>query len=160
MYALTEPLSQEEAVLIMRRTLDAPRELVWTAFTTPEHLARWYGGQGFTNPVCEMDVRPGGLWRHFMRAPDGTEFALNFEYLEVVKPERLVWQDVAHNKREPGGRPSRLNIVTFKDLGDRTEWQLVARFNSLAERDASVQMGFAKMVDQGSERLAAYLKTL
>ena len=160
MHALTEPLSKDEAVIVMRRTMDAPRELVWKAFTTPKHVMQWYGGYGFTNPVCEMDVRPGGHWHHVMRTPDGTEFTLDFVFLEVVEPERLVWQNVDQGKRSAGGARSCVNTVTFKDLGAQTEWQLVARFNSIAERDTASQMGFSEMVDQGSDKLAEVLKTL
>ncbi len=160
MHAVTEPLSKDEAVIVMRRIMDAPRELVWTAFTTPRHVMQWYGGYGFTNPVCEMNVRPGGHWHHVMRTPDGTEFTFDFVFLEVVKPERLVWQNADHGKRAAGGPPTCVNTMTFKDLGDRTEWQLVAQFNSIAERDTASQMGFAAMVDQGSEKVAAVLKTL
>jgi uncharacterized protein YndB with AHSA1/START domain len=143
----------------MSRIFDAPRAKVWEAFTTPEHVARWYGGPGFTATVGEMDVRPGGLWRIVMRTPDGKEFAMDFVYVEVVKPEKLVWQNVDHGKRA-GGPPTALQTVTLEDLGDKTKWKLVARFNSIAERDMSVEMGFAAMVEVGCERLNELVKSL
>lgn len=151
--------SVEEAIIVMSRIFDAPREKVWEAFTTPEHVARWFGGEGFTSPVCEMDVRPGGIWRHVMRAPGGMEFAMEYVFLEVVKPEKLVWQNVNHGK-STGGPPTAVQTVTLEDLGDKTKWKLVARFNSIAERDMSVQMGFAMMVEAGCGRLNNVVKSL
>jgi uncharacterized protein YndB with AHSA1/START domain len=75
--------STVDPVITMIHTLDAPREVVWETFTDPKHVARWYGGKGFANPVCEMDVRPGGHWRHVMRTPDGGEHRLHFIFVEV-----------------------------------------------------------------------------
>lgn len=151
--------STTEAIIVMSRIFDAPREKVWEAFTRPEHVTRWFGGEGFTSPVCEMDVRPGGLWRHVMRAPNGMEFSMEYVFLEVVKPEKLVWQNVNYGK-STGGPPSAHQTVTLEDLGDKTKWKLVARFNSIAERDMSVQMGFAQMIEVGSERLNDVVKSL
>jgi uncharacterized protein YndB with AHSA1/START domain len=160
MSTIVEAESATEAVIVISRMFDAPRDLVWTAMTEPRHVSQWWGGPGFTNPVCEMDLRPGGLWRHVMRSPDGSEFAFDFVFLEVVKPERLVWQNVDHGKRAPGGPPTCVNTVTFEDHGGRTRWKLVARFNSFAERDLSVQMGFSHMINASNERLVAYLQTM
>jgi uncharacterized protein YndB with AHSA1/START domain len=148
----------DDAVIMMTRMFEAPREMVWTCMTQPEHLARWWGAPGFTNPVCEMDVRPGGLWRHVMRAPDGSEFAFDYIYLEVVKPERLVWQNVDHGKRTDGP-PTSLVTVTLDDHGERTRWRMVARFNSIADRDRAVKMGFGQMVDLSIGRLVTYLES-
>jgi uncharacterized protein YndB with AHSA1/START domain len=151
--------SFKEAVIIMTRTFDAPREKVWEAFTKPEHVRHWYGGHGFTNPVCEMDVRPGGLWRHVMRTPDGQEFRQEFVFLEVVKPEKLVWQSVDHGKGLPGP-PSPVMTVTFEEHGRQTRWKLVARFDSISERDRAAAMGFAEMVGQGTEKFAHLVQKL
>ena len=150
----------DEAIIVMTRTFDAPRALVWAAMTEPKHVSQWWGGPGFTNPVCEMDLRPGGLWKHVMRTPDGKEFTFNFIFVEIVKPERLVWENVDHGKSKPGGPPTCRNTVTFEDLGQQTKWKLVASFNSLAERDFAVQMGFADMIGVSNERLVAYLPTM
>jgi uncharacterized protein YndB with AHSA1/START domain len=81
-----------EPVLVMEREFSAPRDLVWAALTDPSQVKVWYGGHGFENPVCEMDVRPGGRWRHVMRTPDGAEYPAEYEFLEVVPPERPVWR--------------------------------------------------------------------
>ncbi len=148
-----------EAIIVMSRTFDAPREVVWTAFTTPKHVAKWYGGHGFGNPVCEMDVRPGGLWRHVMRTPDGSEYKMEFIFVEVVKPERLVWKNARAGKPPPG-QLNVLNTVTLEEAGAKTEWKLVARFDSLADRDIAVTKGFASMIAQGSDKLNDIVRTL
>ena len=150
--------SATEAVIVMSRMFDAPREVVWAAFTDPKHVVNWYGGHGFSNPVCEMDVRPGGLWRHVMRAPNGTEYAFDFIYLEVVEPERLVWQNADHGKCKDGP-PTSVVTVTLGDLGAQTRWRMVARFDSIAARDLSVKMGFGQMIDVSNAGLDAYLKS-
>jgi uncharacterized protein YndB with AHSA1/START domain len=149
----------DEAVIVMSRVFDAPRALVWRAMTEPEHLAQWWGGHGFSNPVCEMDVRPGGLWHHVMRTPDGTEHEFNFVYLEVEAPKKLVWKNAEPGKSECGP-PASVAAVTLEDLGAQTKWTLVARFNSIAERDLAVQMGFGNVIAASNERLAAHLKRL
>jgi uncharacterized protein YndB with AHSA1/START domain len=152
--------SVNEAIVVISGTFDAPRELVWAAFTDPKHVVHWYGGHGFTNPVCEMDVRPGGTWHHVMRTPDGTDHTLDFVYVEVKKPERLVWQNKDYGKSLPGQPPNRHMTVTLDEAGKRTKWTLVARFDSFADRDTSVQMGFTRIIEQGSEKLNELVKRL
>jgi uncharacterized protein YndB with AHSA1/START domain len=97
------------------RVFDAPRELVWKAWTDPEQVARWFGPRGFTTPpsTVTMDVRPGGTFEFTMVSDDdGTEIPSGGTFLEVVEPERLVWRD----------RDIDLTVtITFADLGGRTE---------------------------------------
>jgi uncharacterized protein YndB with AHSA1/START domain len=151
-------LPDDQPVVIIERTFDAPRELVWEAFTNPRHVAQWFGGTGFTSPACTMDVRPGGLWRHVLRAPNGFEFAIESIFLEVVPPERLSWKN-ATEVHGPGAPPAVTQTVTLREDGARTHWRLEARYRYLEDRATSVQMGFATMVTQGVERLADFLET-
>jgi uncharacterized protein YndB with AHSA1/START domain len=144
---------KDQPIIIMRRTFRAPRDVVWTAFTEPEHVARWYGGHGFASPVCEMDVRTGGRWRHTMRTPDGTEFPMEFVYVEVVRPEKLVWKNIEHGGAPRPGQLNVVNTVTLEDAGAETKWQLVALFDSIADRDLASERGFSRVVTQGSEKL-------
>jgi uncharacterized protein YndB with AHSA1/START domain len=146
-------------VIVITRMFDAPRERVWKAITDPKHVGQWYGGQGFTNPVCEMDVRPGGIWRQVMQAPNGAQFTINSVFLEVVEPERLVWTTTKDENRNPAP-PTAVNTVTLEERGVQTKWTLVARFNSIEERDITAGMGFGHMISQSAERMAEYLKTL
>lgn len=108
----TPPLDREFTIT---RVYDAPRELVWKAWTDPEHVARWFGPRGITTPrsTITMDVRPGGTFELTMVSDDdGTEYPSGGTFLEVVEPERLVWRD----------RNIDMTVtITFADLGDRTE---------------------------------------
>ncbi len=147
--------SELEPVIIMTRIFAAPRALVWKVSTEPEHIVRWWGGEGFTNPVCEIDLRPGGLWRHVMRAPDGTALEFDFEFLEVQPPERLSWRS---RTPIPGGRSSLLQTIVLEDLGDgRTGWTLIARADSFADREAAIRIGYTGPILSSLEALSAYL---
>ena len=125
-----------ERTLVITRILDAPRNLVFKAWTDPEHLVHWLGPQGFTGTIVRMDVRPGGAYRFHMRSPEGTDHWRRGVYHEVVEPERLVftyaWEDAESN---PGHET--LVTVTFVELGGKTKLTLrQAVFESVTSRDA------------------------
>jgi uncharacterized protein YndB with AHSA1/START domain len=148
-----------EPTIVMTRVYDAPRDLVWQAMTEAKHVRQWWGGPGFSNPVCEMDVRPGGHWNHVMRFPDGRELHMAFVFLEVKKPERFVWQHTDYGQRKDG-LPATHTTVTFDDLGGKTRWTMVARFLSVEDRDAAVGFGFSRPIEASNDRLVEYLKTI
>ena len=152
-------ISPDEPMIVMTRVYDAPRDLVWEAITQAEHVRRWWGGPGFSNPVCEMDVRVGGSWTHVMRFPDGTELDLDFVFLEVEKPRRLVWQHRDYEGRGDDKTASRMT-VTLEDLGGKTRWTLVTRFRSMQGRDAAVEFGFTRPIEASNDRLTGYLKEM
>jgi uncharacterized protein YndB with AHSA1/START domain len=139
-----------DPVLVMTRTFDAPRALVWAALTDPKQVAVWFGGHGFSNPVVEMDVRDGGRWHHVMRTPDGVDHTMDYVFVEVKAPERLVW---CHANFGVGGPHDNHMTVTLEDLGDKTKWTLVARFVSEADRVLAQQMHFAEVLGQGCDKL-------
>jgi uncharacterized protein YndB with AHSA1/START domain len=149
----------DRPVVVITRDFDAPRELVWTAITDPKHVAQWYGGPGFTNPVCEMNLRPGGTWHHVMQGPDGTRYTINSVFEEVVEPERLVWRTIKDPNRTPPP-PTSLNTVTLEARGQQTRWRLVTLFDSMADRELAVKMGFGQMIGMGTDRMAAHLVSL
>jgi uncharacterized protein YndB with AHSA1/START domain len=159
MTATIDISSLDRPEIIITRLFDAPRLLVWTAITDPKHVALWYGGPGFTNPVCEMDLRPGGAWHHVMQAPNGTRFTINSIFEEIVAPERLVWRTIKDPTRNPAP-PTSVNTITLEERGVQTKWMLVSRFDSIAERDLTAKMGFGQMISAGLERLAEHLKRL
>src|ERR1700738_4228939 len=98
--------------IVIKRTLDAPRELVFAVWTDPKHLPHWYGPNGFTTTIHEMNVTPGGVWRLTMRGPAGRDHHNTPVFSEVVKPERLVYRHVI----EPGTEPAtHQTTVTFVD---------------------------------------------
>jgi uncharacterized protein YndB with AHSA1/START domain len=157
MTATIDISSMQQPVIVITRMFDAPRALVWTAITDPKHVAQWYGGPGFTNPVCEMDLRPGGAWHHVMQAPDGMRFTIDSIFEELVAPERLVWRTIKDPNRSPAP-PTSVNTITLEEYGLQTKWMLVARFDSIAERDLTAKMGFGQMISMGLERMAEHLK--
>jgi uncharacterized protein YndB with AHSA1/START domain len=159
MTATIDLSATDRPVIVITRDFDAPRELVWKAITDPHQVAVWYGGPGFTNPVCEMDLRPGGAWHHVMLAPNGTRYTIDSIFEEIVKPERLVWRTVKDPNRSPPP-PTSLNTITLEERGNQTRWKLVTLFDSFADRDLSAKMGFGQMISMGTDRMAAHLKTL
>jgi uncharacterized protein YndB with AHSA1/START domain len=89
--SIHEPSAPNE--IRISRVFDAPRELVWRAMTDPKHVVNWWGPTGFTTTIEVMEVRAGGVWRHVMRGPDGTDYPNNSLFKEVVAPERLVYSN-------------------------------------------------------------------
>src|SRR5713226_3505963 len=85
--------------LVITRVFDAPRELVFKVWTDPKHLALWWGPHGFTNPVCEVDLRPGGSILIHMRGPNGVVYPMKGVYREIIEPERLVFTSVALDEK-------------------------------------------------------------
>jgi uncharacterized protein YndB with AHSA1/START domain len=159
MSAIIDVSCADRPIITITRDFDAPRELVWTTITDPKHVAVWYGGPGFTNPVCEMDLRVGGAWHHVMQAPNGTRYTIDSFFEEIVAPERLVWRTVADPSRNPPP-PTSLNTVTLEARGSQTRWKLVTLFDSIAERDRAASMGFGQMIGMSKDRMAALLATL
>lgn len=156
---------------VITRVFDAPRALVFKAWTDPKHMAQWRGPHGFTNPVCEMDVRPGGAWHIVMRGPDGAEHPARGVYREVVEPERLVmtinhsehsdeWHDLVNPNRDKAkGKPALegISTVTFEEHGGNTTLTIRTRFESVAIRDAMLKIGMIDGWSQSLQRLQAEL---
>lgn len=143
-----------ERVLVIERVFDAPRRLVFKAWTNPEHLMRWWGPHGFTLPSCTIDLRPGGVWRFCMRSPEGDNHWQQGVYREIVEPERLVF---TYAFEDATGKPGHetLVTVTFADEGGRTRLTLhQAVFESVTVRDEHVG-GWTEALDHLAEYLAA-----
>jgi len=156
-----------EREFVITRVLDAPRALVFKAWTEPGHMARWWGPHGFTNPVCEMDVRPGGAYRIVMRGPDGADHPAKGIYHEVNEPERLVmsidhselsdeWHDLVNpNRDRSAGKPrvEGITTVTFEEQAGKTTLTIRMRFDSPETRDALLKIGMSQGWSQSLERL-------
>jgi uncharacterized protein YndB with AHSA1/START domain len=153
--ALTVSLPSDREIA-MTREFDAPRDLVFTAFSSAEHMAQWWGPRDMQIPVCEVDFRPGGAWHAVHRDPSGTEYGFHGEYREIVRPERIVWTF------EFEGMPGHISVETlvFEDLGDRTRLVGTSIFDSAAARDGMLQSGMEAGATESYERLAEYLRTL
>jgi uncharacterized protein YndB with AHSA1/START domain len=153
--AVTRPSDRE---LLFTRLFDAPRELVFIVWTDPGHLAQWWGPRGFTTSTVEMDARPGGAWRLIMHGPDGVNYKSRIVYLEVVKPERLVYKHAGEEKDEA----VRFTVtVTFEEAGGKTRLNMRMVFESAAEREhVTTRYGAEKGATETLERLQEHLATI
>jgi len=155
---LADAVATADRVMTFARMLDAPRDLVFDAWTRPEHVAQWWGPDGFTTTTEHMDVRPGGHWRFVMHGPDGTDYRNHIVFLEVARPERLVYKHVP----EPGTEPVSFEVtVRFTARGDRTHVTMQSLFPSAAALEHVVKHYRA---DEGARqtlgRLAGHLASL
>ena len=138
--------------LVITRVFDAPRALVFQAWTDQAVALRWWGPEGFTVEACAMDVRPGGAWSKRMRAPDGTAARMRGVYREISPPERLVFTMVHEHTPE---LPETVVTLTFAEVGGKTELTLrQAAFPSVAFRDSHVR-GWGGALRRLAEHLGA-----
>jgi uncharacterized protein YndB with AHSA1/START domain len=164
-------VSSGEPLFVTTRTLDAPRELVWKAFTEAERLMHWWGPKGFTMLVATLELRPGGVFHYCMRSPDGHEMWGKFVYREIVEPERLVYVNSfsdanGHLTRHPLSPTWPLEVlstITFTEHEGRTTLRLQAvPINATEVERATFEAGFNSM-RQGYagtlDQLAKYLRT-
>jgi uncharacterized protein YndB with AHSA1/START domain len=150
-----EAATTSDREIVLSRVYDAPREVVWRAWTELQHLARWWGPDGFATTTHEIDVRPGGVWRFIMHGPDGTDYNNRIIYREVTAPERLLY---AHDDDGEGASGQFVTEVAFAEQDGKTEVTMCVRFASKAERDRHIEENGAIVGGkQTLARLAAYL---
>jgi uncharacterized protein YndB with AHSA1/START domain len=151
----------EEGLLEMSltRRVAASPEVVFRAWTDAKHLAAWWGPKGFTNPLCEADVRVGGAIRIDMCAPDGVIYPMTGRYVEIDRPHRLVFATAAIDDE---GKPmfEVLNTVTFTAVGNGTEISLDARVTSMTPAAPQYLAGMSQGWSQSLDRLAALVVRL
>jgi uncharacterized protein YndB with AHSA1/START domain len=138
--AKATPTAERE--LVLTRLIDAPRDKLFRAWTTPELLKQWFAPLPWTTPAAELDVRPGGANLIVMRGPDGNDMPNRGVYLEVVKNERLVFTDAYTKAWEPSEKPFMTVILTFADEGGKTRYTARVRHWTVADREAHEKMGF------------------
>jgi uncharacterized protein YndB with AHSA1/START domain len=152
--SFAEDTSDREIVLT--RLFDAPRDLVWQAITSFDHVAHWWGPIGFTTTIEEMDVRPGGVWRQVMHGPDGTDYPSTSVFTEVVKPERLCYRHSGGKKGQPEAHFE--STWLFEAQGEKTKVTLRMLFPTAAARDLNEKTYHA--IEGGKQtlsRLAGHL---
>ncbi len=152
-----------DRTLIVTRLLQAPRSLVWKTFSTPYHLAQWWGPEGFGNPVCEVDFRVGGIWHDVMRGPDGVDHPLDFTYLEVVPEERIVYRNAVIEDGDWGDEavpPSFIQEITLTEEAGGTRLTIRAIFDTVAEKQFSADVGFSQGTNSSLDKLERHLATL
>lgn len=141
--------------VVFSRVLDAPRELVWRMWSELQHVHEWYGPEGFTTTTYEFDFAPGGVWRHTMHGPDGTDYPTCITYREIDPPSRLVYD----NGWELTDAPLDFRVVvTLEAIGNRTAISIHMTFESAeALRVAVERYG---VMDGGSQTLDRMARTL
>jgi uncharacterized protein YndB with AHSA1/START domain len=139
--------------LAITRILNAPRELVWEVWTKPEHIAKWWGPNGFTNTIHNMDVRPGGEWNFIMHGSDGRDYNNKIVFNKIVKPELITYTHMVYPRFEV--------VVTFKKYGAKTKLNMVMTFSSEADyRFAMDQVGAEKGLIQTIGRLKVFVENM
>jgi uncharacterized protein YndB with AHSA1/START domain len=156
--------------LVLERIVDVPPDLVWAAWTTPEHLKPWFTPAPWKTVECEIDLRPGGMFRTVMRSPDGQDTPHVGCYLEVIKNERLVWT----NALAPGYRPIKPSAVEANDCGallftavisiephkNGTKYTALAMHGDESSRTKHAEMGFHEGWGIALDQLVTYVKQL
>jgi uncharacterized protein YndB with AHSA1/START domain len=124
--------------IVITRLLNAPRELVFKAWTEPEHLVKWWGPRGFWNSIHEIDVKTGGKWLYTMHGPDGTDYPNWIVFDEVVEPERITYSHGGSKKGDPEDAQFK-GIVTFEAEGNKTRLTMRQVFSTAKERNHVVE---------------------
>lgn len=147
-------VAHSERELVVTRVIAAPPARLYQAWT--QQLCAWWGPHGMTTPFCEMDLRPGGVFRTVMRAPDGTEYPTEGVFLEVVVNERIVFTDAFSSGWEPSPDIFFTAVTTFEPLsGNRTRYTARALHWTKASREQHERMGFHHGWGESIDRLAA-----
>jgi uncharacterized protein YndB with AHSA1/START domain len=164
--AMTPNTDPIEPDLVIERVFDAPRSLVFKAWTEPERLKRWWGPTGFTTPYCAIDLRPGGAIHFCMRSPEGFEIWCKGEYREIVEPERIVCTSFFSNERGDRVPPTSYGLsaewpeetvftMTFEERDGKTKFTLrQVGVPMIAEREGAVE-GWSQSFDKLDEALAS-----
>ena len=150
---VTTPSERE---ILSTRIFDAPRDLVFEAHSSCEHMSHWWGPRKYEFASCEMDFRPGGAWRIVHRGPDGEIPGFRGEFREIVRPERIVWTF------EWEGMPGHVSVqtATFEEHDGKTTLTATALFDTTEDRDGMLESGMEEGAADTYDRLDEYLETL
>ena len=137
--------------LIIEKTLNAPIDLVWEAFTNPNHVKNWWGPDGFTNTIFTMDVNPGGVWDLVMHGPDGTDYKNKSVFREIVKPNRIVFDHISG--------PKYTATISLTAQGNKTHlrWHMVFETAEMFEKTVKTFKA-DEGLKQNIVKLEAYLQ--
>ena len=150
---VTTPSDRE---IVTTRVFDAPRELVFEAHSSCEHMSRWWGPRRYEIGDCKMDFRPGGAWRIVHRGSQGEEHGFRGEFREIVPPERIVWTF------EYEGMPGHISVqtATFEEHDGKTTLTATVVFDTVEDRDGMLQSGMEEGAAETYDRLDEYLEVL
>lgn len=147
--------------LVLERVVDVPVELVWEAWTTPKHICEWFCPKPYYVSDCDIDLRPGGIFRTAICAPDGTVIENNAGcVLEVVHQERFVFTDALQPGFRPGASPFMTGIIELESLGSSTRYTATVLHSSEGVRNKHKEMGFEEGWGKALEQLVALMKTV
>jgi uncharacterized protein YndB with AHSA1/START domain len=151
--------------LVLERNVDVPPELVWRAWTQPEHLVKWFTPAPWTTVKCEIDLRPGGIFHTVMRSPEGQDFPHHGCYLEIIPNQRLIWTDALG----PAFRPSRQNprlsfhftaAILLEPHGTGTQYRAIVMHGDEESRAKHERMGFHDGWGKALDQLVEHMKIL
>jgi uncharacterized protein YndB with AHSA1/START domain len=150
---VTTPSERE---IVMTRVFDAPRDLVFEAHTSCEHMSHWWGPRKYEMVSCEIDFRPGGAWRIVHRGPEGEIPGFRGEFREIQRSERIVWTF------EWEGMPGHVSVdtVTFEEIDGKTILRATSVFDTVEDRDGMLQSGMEEGAAETWDRLDEYLEDL
>ncbi len=162
--AAVKAKSIQESELLIMRVFNAPRELMWKAWTEPERFKRWWGPKGFTIPFCKIDLRVGGAYHYCMRSPEGKDYWVTGVYREIVKPERIVCTDcfsdekgnvvpATHYGMSADFPLEMLVTVTFEEYGGKTRFTLRHLGIPQGEDIEGARQGWSESFDKLAEVL-------
>ncbi len=152
--------------LVLERVVDVPRELVWQAWTMPEHVKKWFAPAPWTTVDCEIDLRPGGLFRTVMRSPEGQEFPGDGCYLEIVKNEKLVWTSALLPGYRPVLQPESgadmlfTAVILLETHEKGTKYTAIAIHKDEADKRNHEEMGFHDGWGKCLDQLVALVKKI
>jgi uncharacterized protein YndB with AHSA1/START domain len=150
---MTTPSERE---IVLTRVFDAPRDLVFEAHSSCEHMSNWWGPRKYEFASCEIDFRPGGTWRIVHRGPDGEEYGFHGEFREIVRPERIVWTF------EFEGAPGHVSVetLTLEEHDGKTTVTGKSVFDTVEARDGMIDSGMESGAAESYDRLDEYLEIL
>jgi uncharacterized protein YndB with AHSA1/START domain len=152
------PATDPELDLVLERVVDVPPALVWRAWTEPERLKRWFTPKPWQTVECEIDLRPGGIFRTTMRSPEGEDTPHVGCYLEVVPNRRLVWTDALLPGYRPSGEPFMTAVIELEPHGAGTRYTAIAMHGDAATRERHEEMGFHDGWSTVLDQLVAMVK--
>jgi uncharacterized protein YndB with AHSA1/START domain len=166
---MTEPMiyhRDPKLDLLLERVVDVPKELVWAAWTNPEQLKKWFTPAPWTTADCEIDLRPGGMFRTVMRSPEGQDYPYVGCYLEVVENQRLVWttllgpgyRPVKQAANDPSAALAFTAVIALESQGSRTKYTALVMHRDEAERKQHEEMGFHTGWGTALDQLVAMAK--
>lgn len=163
----TRQVPDPERDLVLERVVDVPRELVWKAWTTPEHLKQWFTPAPWTTVDCEIDLRPGGIFRTVMRSPEGQDFPNTGCVLEVVENEKFVWTGALapgyrpHSRDAAAGFPFLFTaVITLEPHGSGTRYTALVIHADDASAAKHAEMGFHQGWGAAFDQLVALTRRM